>query len=167
MQTVDVATHAVDVGIRDASGDSRASQSAIGFCTCGTVASCCKAWSIVVRFHLCDCFRTIASDAELNARLADPNATIIKGLGNGITGQADGGRMPQAQRQWVIEQVRLADEGHASAFPADRSSVIIIGCLDGTTSEVTRKTLEELGYTTACNAGPWSRLERAKLKLEG
>ena len=25
---------------------------------------------------------------------------------------------------------------------------------------------KQFGYTTACNAGPWNRLERAKLKLE-
>ena len=134
----------------------------IGFCTCGSASSCCAAWAVVVRFFCWGRFFNIVSEDELKARLAgDEKATIIKALGDGIEGQSDGGRMPQAQRAWVIEQVRLADEGKPSAFPADRGSTIIIACSEGSSAEVTRVTLEEFGYTTACNAGPWRRLDKA------
>ena len=85
-----------------------------------------------------------------------------KVLGSGIEGSVDGGRMPQAQRAWVLEQVRLADEGKPSVFPKDRSETIIIACSDGSSAEVTRLTLESLGYTTACNAGSWARYEASR-----
>ena len=134
----------------------------IGFCTCGSVSSCCAAWATVTRFFCWGRFvGSIASNAELSERLADENATIIKVLGDGLEGKVDGGRMPQAQRAWVFEQVRLADAGRPSAFPADRGSTIIIACSEGSSAEVTRVALEELGYTTACNAGAWKRLDKA------
>ena len=87
---------------------------------------------------------------------------MVKVLGSGIEGSVDGGRMPQAQRAWVLEQVRLADEGKPSVFPKDRSETIIIACSDGSSAEVTRLTLESLGYTTACNAGSWARYEASR-----
>ena len=106
----------------------------IGFCTCGSFTNCLKAWQIIVRFWCCDFKRTIASEDELQKHLADPEATVIKVLGSGIEGSVDGGRMPQAQRAWVLEQVRLADEGKPSVFPKDRSETIIIACSDGSRS---------------------------------
>jgi len=139
-----------------------AQRSEIGFCTCGSLGSCCAAWTIVLRFFCCDCKRSVASEDELQQHLAKPDNTVIKALGSGIEGQADGGRMPHAQRLWVLEQVRLADAGQPSAFPADRSATIIIACSEGSSAEVTRRTLEELGYTTACNAGAWNRFEKAR-----
>ena len=134
----------------------------IGFCTCGSFTNCLKAWSIIVKFWCCDFKRTIASEDELQKHLTDPEATVVKVLGSGIEGSVDGGRMPQAQRAWVLEQVRLADEGKPSVFPKDRSETIIIACSDGSSAEVTRLTLESLGYTTACNAGSWARYEASR-----
>ena len=134
----------------------------IGFCTCGSLSNCLQAWRIIVRFWCCDFKRTIASEDELQKHLADPEATVVKVLGSGIEGSVDGGRMPQAQRAWVLEQVRLADEGKPSVFPKDRSETIIIACSDGSSAEVTRLTLESLGYTTACNAGSWARYEASR-----
>jgi hypothetical protein len=142
---------------------SEAQTSDIGFCTCGSLSSCLVAWRAVLQFYLCQCMR-VAKEEELQAHLADEKRTIIKALGSGLEGQVDGGRMPQAQRAWTFEQVALADAGKPSAFPADRNATIIIACSEGTSAEVTRLALEELGYTTACNAGSWSRLEKSMKK---
>ena len=82
----------------------------IGFCTCGSLSNCLKAWSIIVRFWCCDFKRTIASEDELQKHLADPEATVVKVLGSGIEGPPTAVGAASAARR-VLEQVRLADEG--------------------------------------------------------